>query len=132
MNSPVPNIIKFKAFIINLFMIATPIFYIVFYLIMGGREEFSENKLIGWFCIFSLIIIIETLFIFFNQGQTLGYKNHNIFICKEKKEPLSLLLIFFRNIIFLITILFNWIIMLIRKDNRGLHDILTKTYLSKL
>lgn len=131
MNTSIPNIIKFKAFIINLFMIATPVAYIVFYLIMSGREDFSENKLIGWCYIFISIITIETFFIFFNKGQTLGYKNHNIYIINESGIKLSILKIFSRNIIFFIFIWFNWIIMLIRKDNKGLHDILTKTYISK-
>jgi len=42
------NFQKTKAAITDSFMLLMPIMYIVFYLVMGGREGFAEDKLMGW------------------------------------------------------------------------------------
>jgi hypothetical protein len=39
---------KIKAFLTDSFMLVMPIMYVVFYLIMGGREGFEEHKVMGW------------------------------------------------------------------------------------
>lgn len=39
---------KIKAFLTDSFMLVMPIMYVVFYLIMGGREGFAEHKALGW------------------------------------------------------------------------------------
>ena len=121
--------LKIKAFITDTFMLLMPIMYVVFYLIMDGREGFAQEKLLGWIYIFVPLIIIQTLFMYFT-GQTPGYKAYNITLIDEHtKEKPSFFIILFRNvsaILSLFTIL-GWALMFFRKDNKNLHDLLSAT-----
>jgi len=53
---------KFKAFLIDNFMLLMPIMYVVFYLIMGGRSGFAEHKIYGWIAIFLPLILLQAIF----------------------------------------------------------------------
>ena len=48
---------KIKAFLTDSFMLVMPIMYVVFYLIMGGREGFAEHKALGWVYILVPLVI---------------------------------------------------------------------------
>jgi len=50
---------KVKAFLTDSFMLVMPIMYVVFYLIMGGREGFSEHKAMGWVYILIPLVIVH-------------------------------------------------------------------------
>ena len=52
---------RVKAFIIDLFIIGMPIFYISTYLVLGGKEEFLNNQL-AIFVVNSIISFIMCLF----------------------------------------------------------------------
>jgi len=43
-----PPVNRVKAFITDTFMLLMPLLYVVFYLVMGSREEFAEHMLAGW------------------------------------------------------------------------------------
>lgn len=121
--------LKIKAFITDAFMLLMPIMYIVFYLVMDGREGFAEHRLAGWFYILIPLIIVQSIFMY-KTGQTPGYRAYNITLIDEntKKKP-SLFVILFRNlaaILSLFTIL-GWALMFFRKDNKTLHDLLSAT-----
>ena len=121
--------LKIKAFITDAFMLLMPIMYVVFYLVMDGREGFAEHRLAGWFYILIPLIIVQTIFMY-KTGQTPGYRAYNITLIDEntKKKP-SLFVILFRNlaaILSLFTIL-GWALMFFRKDNKTLHDLLSAT-----
>lgn len=121
--------VKIKAFLTDAFMLLMPIMYVVFYLIMDGREDFAEHKLLGWFYILLPLVIVQTIFMV-KTGQTPGYRAYNITLIDEhtKKKP-SLFIILFRNlsaILSLFTIL-GWMLMFFRKDNKTLHDLLSRT-----
>jgi len=121
--------LKVKAFLTDAFMLVMPIMYIVFYLIMGGREGFADDKLLGWIYILIPLVIIQTLFMHFT-GQTPGYRAYNITLIDEntQKRP-SLFVIIFRNlsaILSLFTIV-GWALMFFRKDSKTLHDLLSAT-----
>jgi uncharacterized RDD family membrane protein YckC len=121
--------LKIKAFITDAFMLLMPIMYIVFYLVMDGREGFAEHRLAGWFYILIPLIIVQTIFMY-KTGQTPGYRAYNITLIDEntKKKP-SFFVILFRNlaaILSLFTIL-GWALMFFRKDNKTLHDLLSAT-----
>ena len=121
--------LKIKAFLTDAFMLVLPIMYIVFYFVMGGREEFASDMLLGWVYILVPLVIIQTLFMA-KTGQTPGYRNYRITVVDNhtKKTP-SFGVILFRNlsaILSLFTII-GWIFMFFRKDNRNLHDILSAT-----
>jgi len=129
-----PNIyasvrLKIKAFLTDAFMLVMPIMYVVFYLIMDGREGFSEHKVIGWSYILIPLILVQTVFMHFT-GQTPGYRAYNITLIDEhtKNRP-SLFVILFRNLSAILSLftLLGWALMFFRKDNKTLHDLLSAT-----
>lgn len=120
---------KLKAFLTDAFMLVMPIMYIVFYLVMGGREGFAEHKALGWLYILVPLVIVQTAFMY-KTGQTPGYRAYNLTLIDESTggKP-SLFIIFFRNaaaILSLFTI-FGWAMMFFRKDSKTLHDLLSHT-----
>lgn len=124
------NFQKTKAAITDSFMLLMPIMYIVFYLIMDGREGFSQNKLEGWIYILLPFITIQSIFMLKGDGQTPGYKNYNLKVIDIHtfKTP-SLFSIVFRNFAMILSLatIFGWLIMFFRKDKKGLHDLLSNT-----
>lgn len=121
--------LKIKAFLTDAFMLVMPIMYIVFYLIMDGRDGFAQERMLGWVYILVPLIIVQTLFMHFT-GQTPGYRAYNITLIDEQtKEKPSFFIILFRNasaVLSLFTIL-GWALMFFRKDNKTLHDLLSAT-----
>ncbi len=119
---------KIKAFLTDAFMLVMPIMYVVFYLVMDGREDFAANKLEGWLYILYPLIIIQTLFFYFT-GQTPGYRAYDIMLIDEhtQKKP-NLFIIIFRNLSAILSLFtFAWILMFFRKDSKTLHDLLSAT-----
>ena len=121
--------LKVKAFLTDAFMLLMPIMYIVFYLIMDGREGFAAHKLLGWIAILIPLVIVQTLFMY-TSAQTPGYRAYNIKVIDEKTQQRpSLFSILFRNfaaILSLFTIV-GWVMMFFRKDSKTLHDLLSAT-----
>ena len=121
--------LKIKAFLTDAFMLVMPIMYIVFYLVMDGREGFAEHKLLGWVYILIPLVIVQTIFMHLT-GQTPGYRAYHMTLIDENtQEKPSLLVIIFRNlsaILSLLTLL-GWALMFFRKDNKTLHDLLSAT-----
>jgi len=120
---------KIKAFLTDSFMLVMPIMYIVFYLIMGGREGFAEHKAMGWLYILLPLVIVQTIFMF-KTGQTPGYRAYDITLIDESTgEKPSLFITAFRNLSAVLSLftLFGWIMMFFRKDHKTLHDLLSGT-----
>ena len=121
--------VKIKAFLTDAFMLVMPIMYVVFYLIMGGREAFAEDMLMGWIYILLPLILVQTVF-FYRTGQTPGYRAYDIILIDEhsKKRP-SLFTILFRNMAAILSLftLLGWALMFFRKDSKTLHDLLSST-----
>ena len=120
---------KIKAFLTDAFMLLMPIMYIVFYLIMEGREDFAAHKLIGWIYIVLPLILVQTLFMM-KTSQTPGYRAYDLIIIDEStgQKP-HVLIILFRNMCVLLSFFtfFGWIMMFFRKDAKTLHDLLSNT-----
>ena len=120
---------KIKAFLTDAFMLVMPIMYVVFYLIMGGREGFSEHKAMGWLYILVPLVIVQTIFMF-KTGQTPGYRAYDITLIDEVSgvKP-SLFIVLFRNLAAILSLFtfFGWIMMFFRKDHKTLHDLLSGT-----
>ena len=120
---------KVKAFLTDSFMLLMPIMYIVFYFIMGGREEFGAHKALGWVYILIPLVIAQTLFMV-KTGQTPGYRAYHLTVIDEATgEKPSLFLILFRNLSAILSLftLIGWLLMFIRKDAKTLHDLLSNT-----
>lgn len=124
-----PIILKVKAFVTDAFMLLMPIMYVVFYLIMDGREGFAQEKLMGWIYILVPLVIIQTLFMSIS-GQTPGYRAYDLKVIDENtKEKPSFFVALFRNasaVLSFFTIL-GWALMFFRKDKKNLHDLLSAT-----
>jgi uncharacterized RDD family membrane protein YckC len=121
--------LKIKAFLTDAFMLLMPIMYIVFYLVMDGREDFANHKMFGWIAILLPLIIVQTIFMYFT-GQTPGYRAYHITLIDErsKKKP-SLAAILFRNVCAILSLftIVGWVLMFFRKDKKTLHDLLSAT-----
>lgn len=120
---------KVKAFLTDAFMLAMPIMYIVFYLVMDGREGFSEHKLLGWIYILLPLVIVQSIFMI-KTAQTPGYRAYNLQIIDERTgERPSAFVILFRNLCAILSffLFFAWFIMFFRKDSKTLHDFLSRT-----
>ena len=125
----VSNLTKFKAFVTDLFMITTPIIYIVIYLIFQSKEMFEQNMLIGWICILIPNYIITTLFLII-KGQTPGLKAYEIkLIDKNTKDNIGFLQATLRYILFILSIILILfpLLPIIRKDNQTIQDLLSST-----
>jgi uncharacterized RDD family membrane protein YckC len=123
-----PAMLKVKAFVTDSFMLLMPIMYAVFYIVMGGREGFAEDKAMGWLYILVPLIIVQTLFMYIS-GQTPGYRAYDLEVINDStgKRP-SFGLILFRNLSAILTMAtFSWWVMFLRKDNKNLHDFLSNT-----
>ena len=120
---------KLKAFLTDAFMLVMPIMYIVFYLVMGGREGFAEHKALGWLYILIPLVLVQTAFMY-KTGQTPGYRAYEITLIDEStgRKP-SLFIIFFRNTMAILSLftIFGWLMMFFRKDSKTLHDLLSNT-----
>ncbi len=124
-----PSGLKVKAFLTDAFMLVMPIMYVVFYLVMGGREGFAEHKMMGWVYILIPLILLQTIFLF-KTGQTPGYRAYNLTLIEENSgEKPSLVIILFRNFSAVLSMFtfFGWIMMFFRKDSKTLHDLLSAT-----
>lgn len=124
-----PAGMKIKAFLTDAFMLVMPIMYVVFYLIMGGREGFAEHKAMGWVYILLPLVIVQTIFMF-KTGQTPGYRAYKLTLIDDATglKP-SLFIILFRNLSAILSLFtfFGWIMMFFRKDKKTLHDLLSGT-----
>jgi len=121
--------LKIKAFLTDAFMLVMPIMYVVFYLVMDGREDFSEHKVLGWLYILLPLVIVQTTFMYMT-GQTPGYRAYNITLIDENtKEKPSLFVTLFRSLAAILSLftLLGWALMFFRKDNKTLHDLLSAT-----
>lgn len=121
--------VRIKAFLTDAFMLLMPIMYVVFYLVMDGREDFAEHRMLGWLYILLPLVIVQTLFMYLT-GQTPGYRAYNITLVDiHTKEKPSLFVIIFRNLAAILSFftLFGWVLMFFRKDHKTLHDLLSAT-----
>ncbi len=119
-----------KAFITDSFMLLMPIMYIVFYLVMGGREGFAANKILGWVYIIIPLVFVQIAFIA-KKSQTPGMRAYNIKVvdAKSLKAP-SFGQIVLRQIFAPFSrLLFGWVLMYLRSDHRQLHELLSGTAL---
>lgn len=120
---------KIKAFITDSFMLLMPIMYIVFYLVMGGREVFADHKMLGWVYILIPLVIVQTLFLA-KTAQTPGYRAYNLRLIDESSgEKPSFFIILFRNLCAILSFfsIIGWVMMFFRKDRKTLHDLLSHT-----
>ena len=125
-----PPVNRVKAFITDTFMLLMPLLYIVFYLIMGSREEFAQHMLAGWIYVFVPHFFIVIGFWFF-KSQTPGYKAYSIKLVDTNLKQAGLFQLVVRYFAFaLSTILIDGLFLAVfRKDKKTLHDLMSGTML---
>jgi uncharacterized RDD family membrane protein YckC len=117
---------KIKGFITDLFMIYTPILYIITYVILNGKEAFQSSAIAQ----FSGVILYGIIYSIFlaRAGQTPGKKAYNMKVVDVKtNETLSFFWAFIRFVAFLFsaTTLLGLLLPFYRKDKRAFHDLLS-------
>ena len=120
---------RLKAFLLDTFLITTPILYIVIYLIMGSGEEFSQNRTMGWGIIFFVHSILILIF-WLKNGQTPGLKAYDIKLVDNlTKQRVSVIQVFVRYITTLVAVvsIFLLFIPFFNKDKKTFQDILSNT-----
>lgn len=123
-----PLFSRFKAFCTDLFLITTPIFYIVIYLIMGSGEAFSENRGNGWLMIIGVNLLIIVLFWYF-KAQTPGLKAYGLKLVQKDHSKINLFQAIWRYILTLFSIISIILMFLpfLRQDKRTFQDLLSNT-----
>lgn len=124
-----PILWRFKAFIVDTFMIYIPLLYITGYGILDGKDSFLSNHL-AHFAVTFLFGLILSIF-FAKNAQTPGYKAYSMrLVCKDTLQKPSFFRAFFRYFCFLISgaSVFGLILCFFRKDKQNLHDLLSKTF----
>lgn len=120
---------RFKAFLTDTFLITTPIFYIVIYLVMGSGQEFAENRALGWSIIFIVHFIIIAIF-WLKKGQTPGLKAYEIRLVDNKTlKRISLFQVLIRYFatLFSIISIFFLLTPYVNKERRTFQDIISST-----
>ncbi len=119
-----------KAFITDSFMLLIPIMYIVFYLVMGGREGFRANMLLGWIDILVPLIFVQIAFIA-KTGQTPGMRAYTMRVVNSRTlQPAGFGQIVLRQILAPVSrLFFGWILMFFRADHRQPHEVISRTTL---
>ena len=120
----------FKAVLTDSFMLLMPIMYIVFYLVFGSREEYAHHWQLGGLYVFGGLALLESIFLIL-KGQTPGMRAYNLKLVSlytKKKAPIQLIIVrqILSKIVFL---MWGWIVIFFRKDNRNLQDIILYTAL---
>lgn len=123
-----PPVNRVKAFITDTFMVLMPLLYIVFYLVMGSREEFAAHMLAGWLYTFvpHFFIIIG---LWYFKAQTPGYKAYDIKLVDNNLKKPSLFRLIVRYFAFALSSLLvaGLFLAIARKDKRTMHDIISGT-----
>jgi len=124
-----PLMPRFKAFVTDTFMLLMPLMYIVFYFVMGSREDFAADKFHGWLYIFIPHLIIVVSFWYF-KAQTPGMKAYEIALVNSKSctKPFFFRL-FSRYIFMTLSLLFilPLFVPYFNKNRRTLWDYLSGT-----
>lgn len=120
---------RLRAFLTDTFLITTPIFYIVIYLIMGSGEAFSENRVQGW----GIILLVHSLiiiFFWFVKSQTPGLKAYQLKVVNTlSKNRITLVQALIRYVATLFAVVSFFLLFLpfIRKDKKTFQDLLSNS-----
>jgi len=119
-----------KAFVTDSFMLLMPIMYIVFYLVMGGREGFAADKILGWVYIIVPLIFVQIVFLA-KTGQTPGMRAYSIkLVDAQTLQKPSFGQIVLRQVTApFFRLVFGWVMMFLRRDHRQPQELISSTAL---
>ena len=122
-----PKTQRLKAFLIDLFIIYTPILYI-FYFYLGSKEALWQNQPAIFVCV-ALFGGIQGAF-FATKAQSPGLKAYDLYLIDTQNgRKASLAAILLRYLAFLVgsALLFGLLQSLVRRDGLCFHDLLSRT-----
>ncbi len=128
-SSNAPVLVQIKAVITDLFMLVMPLMYISIYILLGGREGFAENMVLGWSYILMPYVVISVIFLI-TKGQTPGLKAYEVKLVNRKDhKDINILQAIIRQILSILTTMsiIGLLFPFFRKDHRTIHDIVTST-----
>ena len=120
---------RLKAFLLDTFLITTPILYIVIYLVMGSGEDFAQNRSLGWGIIFAVHASIILIF-WLKNGQTPGLKAYDIKLVDAlSKQRVSFIQVLIRYIstLFAVVSIFLLFFPFFNKDKKTFQDLFSNT-----
>ncbi|PHR73534.1 MAG: hypothetical protein COA66_03865 [Arcobacter sp.] len=120
---------RFKSFLLDSFLLTTPIVYLVMYVIMDGGDSFSQNRAMGWLTILALHLPLIVI-MWIAKKQTPGLKAYELEVLDDKNySRISLLQAIIRYLITLLSIIsfFLLFVPFFRKDKKTIQDIISNT-----
>lgn len=120
---------RFKAWVVDSFMIMTPIVYAVIYLYAGGREGFAHQRATGWLLVVLISSLAYALF-WSKSAQTPGQRAYDLKVVQMQSgaEPTFFISLFRALLMWLGAALFVGVLLfLFRRDGQSLQDILSAT-----
>ena len=119
---------RIKALITDLFMIYTPILYLITYVVLDGKDQFQASQIAPLVGVTLYGIIYATLLS--KMAQTPGKKAYTIKVVDAKTyEKISFFRALWRFVAFLLsaTTFIGLLIPLYKKDKKALHDMMAST-----
>ena len=120
---------RFKAFVIDVFLIYVPILYIS-YFVLGLKEAFLQNQLVIFICCLSFGVL-QAVFLAL-KAQSPGLKAYNLYLIdKNTGTKVGFFRILYRYVLFIVSlgVLFGLISTFFRKDGLMIHDLLSSSYI---
>lgn len=118
---------RFKAFVIDIFLIYVPILYISYFL-LGSKESFLQNQGVIFICSISFGILQAVFFAL--KAQSPGLKAYDLYIIdSESGTKLNFLRLIYRYILFILSlgIVIGLFSTFFRKDGLMIHDLLSSS-----
>lgn len=123
--------LRFKAFVIDLFMIYTPILYIVTYFILGSKEAFWANQgaVLSCWALYGGIdsLLCSTL------SQTPGMRAQELVLTDKEGKKVGFFRCFIRFVAWLVSLglVFGFVFPFFRKNRLSFQDWLCQTQILK-
>lgn len=119
---------RIKAFIVDAFLIYTPILYFTTYIILDGSDAFQDSPIAPFMAMITYGII-SSIFVAL-KGQTPGKKAYEVKIVDSQTgERINFIRAFLRFLLMLISCatILGAVVAFYRKDRRAFHDLILRT-----
>jgi len=118
---------RIKSFIVDMFMMYSPILYILAYVIYDGKDDFTSTNVAPFIAI-SIYAIIDSIFISI-KSQTPGNKAYDIYVLNDDGSKINFIKALIRFIMFLITAssIIGAFFIFYLKDKKTIYDLILKT-----
>lgn len=119
---------RLKAFLTDMFLLNMPILYITTYVFLQGKEDFLGNQLAIFACEMLYCCVLFLFFVW--KGQTPGFRYAEIMLSSADNPgmpPRAWQVALFLVVWLFELCFFLWIVALLRKDKKTLHELASNT-----